>query len=94
MERKCRAVIGAWECVKFGHFGARLRFTPSCDPGIFPAVPLIPALKCWCKHTALAGHVVPGAHGRGGGVTQTSGSTGGNRANEQSGMEGKEKGER
>lgn len=61
MERKRRAVIGAWECVKFGHFGARLRFAPSCDAGIFPAVPLIPALKCWCKHAALAGRAVPGA---------------------------------
>lgn len=61
MECKRQAVISAWECVKFGHSGARCHFSPSCDPGSFPAILLIPALICWCKHTAIAGHVAPRA---------------------------------
>lgn len=45
MERKPQAVIVAWECVKFGHSGARCHFSPSCGPGIFPVMLLVAALK-------------------------------------------------
>lgn len=49
MEREPQAVSVAWECVKFGHSGARCHFSPSCGAGIFPVILLIAALKMWVR---------------------------------------------
>lgn len=90
MEREPQAVLGAWECVKFGHSGARCHFSPSCAPGSFPAILLRAALKMlvrthgasWARGAASTSQRATAAS------TQTSGSAEGNRANEQSGMAG------
>lgn len=90
MERKPQAVIGTWECVKFGHSGTRCHFSPSCGPGSFPVILLIAALQMLRTHGASWARSTASASKRGKKLvfTQTSGSAEGNRANEQSGMAG------